>query len=278
MNSRTGVLTAMLLASSTALCQAVPHLINLEGRLTDPNGNPITVPTGVEFRLYQGGQASLADDGALIYREMATINPGSDGTYSYLIGGGSAVGNTTFNSADFDTTSSVFLQIDINSQPMLPRMSLVSTPYSLEAETVVDGAITTTKLAAGAVTNQQLSTGAVTSANLDPSVSGYLVPVGAIMLFASDCPSGWLRFTNLDGLFPRGADPGTLGGTTGGSATHTHTLGLPTSVENNDWLFGSPQGSGSHPQNFALADHVHSVSTESNLPPYLNVVFCQKQP
>jgi hypothetical protein len=65
-------------------------------------------------------------------------------------------------------------------------------------------------------------------------------------------------------------------GATGGSATHSHSLGLPTHVENGDWLFGNPQGSGSHPANFALADHVHSVSTASNLPPYVTMVFCQK--
>lgn len=102
------------------------------------------------------------------------------------------------------------------------------------------------------------------------------IPQGMIAMFAGNCPGGWSSFAPLNsaGAFPRG---GTSYGATGGNATHNHSLGLPSHVENGDWLFGTPQGSGSHPQNFALADHVHSVSTESNLPPYVTVVFCQKQ-
>jgi hypothetical protein len=102
------------------------------------------------------------------------------------------------------------------------------------------------------------------------------IPQGMVAMFPSACPGGWTPFAPLNdaGAFPRG---GATYGATGGSATHSHSLGLPTHVENGDWLFGNPQGSGSHPANFALADHVHSVSTESNLPPFVTMVFCEKQ-
>lgn len=49
-------------------------------------------------------------------------------------------------------------------------------------------------------------------------VSG--VPAGGIMAFDGPCPSGWTRYTALDGRYPRGAE---TGGSTGGSATHIHT-------------------------------------------------------
>ena len=98
------VLTAFILLSPLAVFAAIPHLINLEARLTDVNGNPIQTATQVEFDLYQGGSATSVGSGTVVYQEIATITPTSDGTFSYLFGSGSALNGTQLTSADFDST------------------------------------------------------------------------------------------------------------------------------------------------------------------------------
>jgi hypothetical protein len=232
-------LLLLLAWSWSSPCQAsVPHLINLQGRLTDASGNPIQTSTQVEFRLFQGGDANTADAGTLVYREIATVTPGPDGAYTYLLGGGSAIQGYQFTPSLFDTTQNIYLQLEINNQALLPRLQIVSAGTAMLTE----------------------------------------MPAGFIGMFAQNCPTGWTRFTNLDGLFPRGADPGVLGGGTGGSATHTHTAGQ-----------GSFIGYGPYCSSFAMqgygggcggvgadTSHGHTISPASSLPPYLDVVYCQK--
>lgn len=67
--------------------------------------------------------------------------------------------------------------------------------------------------------------------------------------------------------FPRGA--ATPGGT-GGATTHTHTLSASTDAR---WRAapGTPADKAHND-----ADHVHPVSTDSNVPPYLDTVFIIK--
>jgi hypothetical protein len=90
---------------------------------------------------------------------------------------------------------------------------------------------------------------------------------GMIAMFADSCPAGWTRFAALDNRFPMG---GMSYGTVGGSATHNHGgwTGKPSAILASDAgaNFGSP-----------APDHLHSISPDSNIPPYLTVVFCQKQ-
>jgi hypothetical protein len=97
-------------------------------------------------------------------------------------------------------------------------------------------------------------------------------PQGFIGMFTTSCPAGWSRLAALDNAFPMG---GPTYGATGGNATHTHTLGAPSSVANGV-VFGSGQGSGSFGSDWSRAAHSHSVTTESNIPPFLTVVYCTK--
>ena len=146
------IATFLWVLQAQAVFAAIPHLINLESRLTDVNGNPIITATQVEFDLYQGGSATSAGSGTAVYQEIATITPTSDGTFSYLFGSGSALNGTQLTSADFDTTQSRYLQINIANQVILPRLQIVSQAWALMAENVIDGAINTAQLAANAVT------------------------------------------------------------------------------------------------------------------------------
>ena len=97
------------------------------------------------------------------------------------------------------------------------------------------------------------------------SVADGSVLSGMIAMFAGTCPAGWTRFTALDGRFPMG---GASYGATGGSATTSTGNGV---------VFSSGQGSGSFWSDWKRADNGNPGSPASILPPYLTVVFCQKQ-
>ena len=92
------------------------------------------------------------------------------------------------------------------------------------------------------------------------------------ILNTSTMPLGWERFAVLDNRFPIGSI--SYGGT-GGSNTHTHSTSMQTNWQGNT---GSCLG-GSTKR--ASAGHSHTAgftsSEESNLPPYLTVVFAKRK-
>jgi len=99
-----------------------------------------------------------------------------------------------------------------------------------------------------------------------------LAPSNIVLITDVLPPYGWTRFTDLDNRFARGAS--SYGGT-GGASTHTHTVtigtGGPSSTQQRDG------GCTSVPS----TTHTHSctatTSTQSNLPPYRNVIFAQRK-
>jgi hypothetical protein len=280
MNKMTFILiTAFCTASVYA--GAVPNQITYQGTLKQ-QGIPVNGNTTMSFRLTN-----------------------SDGTQAYWASGDMPVNvngglfSVPLSPSGVDWQNVVpYMEVSVQGQVLLPREQLTANAYALMSGGVTDGAITNSKIAAGAVSTQSLADGSVTLSKLDSGSQGYLVPSGLVAIFAGNCPSGWTRFTALDNLFPMGSS---TYGATGGSATHTHsismdgahnhggTTGASTVNDNNQWLFGNYQGSGSHSDNFADATHVHSIATDgahnhggatgpgSSLPPYMTVVFCQKQ-
>lgn len=115
------------------------------------------------------------------------------------------------------------------------------------------------------------------------------IPSGMIAMFDTACPSGWTRFSALDGKFPYGASSY---GATGGASSHSHSVDPPNTTSGAgpadsyayvealgaQMLYGI--GSGSHT---SMHYHTHTVdvasfSSESvsSLPPYLSVVWCKK--
>lgn len=102
---------------------------------------------------------------------------------------------------------------------------------------------------------------------------------GAIFMYPSqiECPDGMVRYTPLDGAFPRG-------GTTnqaGGSNLHTHPFA--TDSGNARESFGSfpdvPYDEHESQESGPWSHHDHHVEGEtspaSSLPPYVNVRYCQ---
>ncbi|MBM3230317.1 hypothetical protein FJZ22_01520 [Candidatus Pacearchaeota archaeon] len=84
------------------------------------------------------------------------------------------------------------------------------------------------------------------------------IPSGAIIMFNMTCPSGWTRFSALDGKTTRGA--ATYGGT-GGSDVHAHDVSVQTTNSDKSWR--------------TPITHV-TVLPSSSWPPYLNVIWCKK--
>jgi hypothetical protein len=198
-----------------------------------------------------------------------------------------------------------YIQVSVEGQILSPNQPLTSNLYAIVSQTVVDGAIGTAKIADSAVTTPKLADASVTTAKLDSGVQGITVPSGLIAMFAGPCPSGWSRFAALDNAFPMG---GPTYGSVGGSATHTHTIA--TDGAHNHGYFthamadnNNEGGSGPYCSRFNMGDygggcggagtdagHRHGINTDgahnhggatgsaSSLPPYIEVVFCQKNP
>jgi len=84
-------------------------------------------------------------------------------------------------------------------------------------------------------------------------------------------PLGWSRFTPLDSKFTKGA---ATYGTTGGSATHSHSVNITTGAPSATL---SAYGTGA---NFANSTHTHAATvtsdTVSNLPAYTTVIYAQR--
>jgi hypothetical protein len=95
------------------------------------------------------------------------------------------------------------------------------------------------------------------------------LPAGVIAVFHHDPPSGWTRYAAEDDLFVMGYSSIT----TGGSATHTHTLHVVTtyadSTREASW--------GEYPA--ISQDHYHIIDLTtypaSNIPPYLTVILAK---
>jgi hypothetical protein len=298
-------------------CLAAPSLINLQGRLADPQGNPIKAPTQVDFYIYQGGTANQADSGTVVYKERVIVSPGPNGEYSHQIGSGTPLEGHTLTMDDFDTNQDVFLQMVMQGTPLLPRLKFVSNSYAFVsikahvADTVVPGSINSDSISSGAVTTAQLQDGAVTVSKLDAQISGGIIPPGLIAMFAQGCPSGWSHFSPMDDHFPMGAssysgnpDKSTAitGLTTEITGAHSHTvnphthgvgsltMGPPDSVETDFKSTGgawAATASHKHPLSGETAPsspgtdtqgaHTHVIDSDGSWrPPYLGVVFCQK--
>ncbi len=123
--------------------------------------------------------------------------------------------------------------------------------------------------------------------------AGDTIPSGMIALFDTSCPSGWTRYSALDGRFPRGASSA---GGTGGASTHNHNVAGNT----NTWASSTDDGnlgtedhttdltgfgttfttvtnSGIHTHNDAVQLSFNVTSGDADtIPPYLDMVFCQK--
>jgi hypothetical protein len=290
-------LAAVTLLSGLLWAGAVPPVINYQGTIKQ-QGVPVNGTLPVSFRLTNSDGTQVYWSGPQI---TVTVNQGMFSTQLAPTG------------VDWQNVIP-YIEMSVNGQTMLPREPVGTDAYAYMSQGVIDGAITTasialgavntaniangavtsTQLAAGAVTSAAIANGAVVTAGLGPqavtaaniangavtnaaiapgSVSaadlaadatGITVPSGLIAMFSGGCPNGWTRFAALDGSFPMGSPNY---GTTGGSATAPTGRGV---------VFGSGQGSGSFQTSWMNGDLTLANQPVSILPPYLTVIYCQK--
>jgi hypothetical protein len=150
----------------------VPETISYQGVLTDNSG--AVVADGVyrlTFRLYDSPTTSI-----VLWSEVHTSVPVANGMFNVILG--------SINELDIPFDEPYWLGVRIGfDQELLPRIPVTSSAYSLNARSVVDGAITSGKIASGQVVKSiNGRTDAVTLApgtNVDIQESGDTITISA---------------------------------------------------------------------------------------------------
>lgn len=132
--------------------------ISYQGRLTNRGGIAISASTPMVFRLYAaptGGSALWSET-----RSGSNAVPVTNGIFSVLLGSITPI-SLELLSRD------LWLGIAVNGDPeMTPREKIGSVPYAARAGSVVDGSITTPKLADTSVTGPKLADGSISNAKI----------------------------------------------------------------------------------------------------------------
>ncbi|PIY95068.1 MAG: hypothetical protein COY68_00490, partial [Candidatus Levybacteria bacterium CG_4_10_14_0_8_um_filter_35_23] len=108
---------------------APPRLLSFQGRLTDNSDNPITASTPLRFTIYDDKTAS---GGALLWQEIYTVSPDSDGIFSILLGTNTAIPSTLFSQ-----NAALYLGVTVQTTSELtPRQQLATVAYAANSETL----------------------------------------------------------------------------------------------------------------------------------------------
>jgi len=150
------LLLAILHVSAHA---AIPHQINYQGYLTDPQGTPIDATVSIIFSIY-----SQSSGGTGLWTETQNVTV-TDGVFS------TNLGDTTPIVLPFDTPYYLGITIGIDNE-MTPRQPLTSGAYAFrasKADTVKDNAVTTTVIADDAVITGKVADDAITGDKIAPA-------------------------------------------------------------------------------------------------------------
>jgi N-acetylneuraminic acid mutarotase len=180
---------AVILLLATTLHAQVPQLINYQGRVA-VDGVNFDGSGQFKFALVNAGGSTTywSNDGS----SAAGGEPGnavtlavSKGLYSVLLGD-ATLANMTIVPASVFVNGDVHLRVWFNDevtgfQQLTPDRRIAAVGYAMMADGVVDGAITTAKIANGAVTSLKIVDGAITNAKIsDGSISSGKLSAGAV--------------------------------------------------------------------------------------------------
>ena len=164
---------------SPARGQGIPNWMNYQGRLTSPDGTPVTDGAWpVTFRLYDAPTG-----GAALWTEERSVTT-RDGAFRATLGQTAALDPSLF-------TRPLWLEIEVNGRKLLPRQALGTVPFAMTALSVPGGSVSTVMIANLSVTTAKIADGAVTETKLAP---GLAVPIGSVVSWwgnAATPPAGW---------------------------------------------------------------------------------------
>lgn len=151
---------ALLLAHTAPLAAQVPAMLNYQGRVL-VNGTNFTGSGQFKFALVQGAGPTLLwkNDGSGGNTEPTTPVPlpVANGLVMTSVGDTPMIPIPSSVFANSDVRLRVWFNGGLGFQQLTPDQRIVSVGYAMRAETVPDGSITATKLAAGAITSASLS-------------------------------------------------------------------------------------------------------------------------
>ncbi len=141
------VKTVILVISvlSLTLFGQIPQTISYQGVLLDNAGQPLNVTETLTFKLYD-----VSSGGTELWQETKVVEI-NEGIFNVILGSG-----TTLN-LSFDQTYYLGITVGSPGTELLPRIEMTSSAYSLNAKTVEDSSITTTKISDGAVTAEKIA-------------------------------------------------------------------------------------------------------------------------
>jgi len=127
---RTALIIISLLISALLSAQAVPNLIDYQGRITDSDGNPINGTVSITFSIYADSTG-----GTSLWSETQDPVNVSDGLFHLFLGAENPIPDTLFNEPER------WIGIDVNNDgEMTPRSMIGSVAYAqTDGDWVVDG-------------------------------------------------------------------------------------------------------------------------------------------
>ena len=158
MKCKIPIAVLLIIIFSNILSAQIPQTMSYQGILTNSTGDLLTGSYTLTFKLYESATATDP-----IWQETQSLAI-VEGMINVVLGSNNPL-NLAFDRA-------YWLGTTINGDGELePRILLSSAAYSLNAQNVVDHAITTEKLADNAVSTAKVVDGAITQAKLAPGVS-----------------------------------------------------------------------------------------------------------
>ncbi len=162
----------LVLMASGALAQ-VPQLLNYQGRLTDPSGNPQNGTFTMQFALYdaQSGGNQLPSGSPWSETQSVTV---TNGVFNVLLGSVTALPATLFQGGPTDTSGPLrFLQVTVSGEVLTPRKRIASAAYAVNT---------------GYTLNQFPAAEAITTG--DAVAAGYYQNDGGVLLDSSTKGTG----------------------------------------------------------------------------------------
>ena len=104
---------------------AVPNMMGYSGYLTDNQGEPINGSLSMVFRIYDAETG-----GNLVFGETKSSVPVENGFFSVVLSTNSASGGMDLEEI-FSTYTTLYLEVEVDSDPLSPRQRLSPVPWAL---------------------------------------------------------------------------------------------------------------------------------------------------